>query len=110
MNINKTIKFLLGKSSTQDTNDCVPSYLSSEYDREGAAFHLGELGVNSPQILGALCKACLQDAEEDVRLTSLEALEKIDHKFAIAMAYCMVDDEYENIQEHALSIIDSFTN
>ncbi len=38
MNINKTIKFLLGKSSTQDTNDCVPSYLSSKYDREGAAF------------------------------------------------------------------------
>jgi len=67
MNINNMIKTLLGGACEKVVNDSVPGYLSSKYDREGAAINLGEADSDDPRIMGALCKACLTD-EEDVRL------------------------------------------
>ncbi len=105
MNTDNFIKALTGGVYKKTENDSVPDYLAPKYDREGAAVNLGELGNNDPRVLGALCRACLLDEEGDVRLASLEALEKLDRKIATTMAHSLLQDEDDSVQELASFLV-----
>ena len=105
MNKKELIDVLLLEKKVEYTNDCIPAYLSEKYDREAAAIALGKLALDEPDVLGALCKACVTDEEEDIRITALESLVECNKKLAIAMACYLVRDENELVRDTASEII-----
>jgi HEAT repeat protein len=105
MNIENSIKMLLGEINTNLVNDPVPDYLAQKYDRQGAAINLGESSSDDPKVIEALRKASTSDEEEDVRLASLEALIKLEQKAGVQVARILINDEDELVRDAAASFI-----
>ena len=108
MNIDNSIKMLLGEINTNLANDPVPDYLARKYDRQGAAINLGESSSNTPEVIEALRKACMSDEEEDVRLAALEALMKLERTTGLEVACNLLRDEDELVRDAAESFIKEF--